>query len=286
MIADMTSAPDFSFQGDIDFLGPDRAEKLDVYLPGARFQRPLPAVLLIHGGGWRIGDKASERERNIGSNLAANGYAVFSINYLLNIGEKTGGEDTPMRLMRVAWPQSLYDCKSGLRFLRREAARFGIVPGRIAVMGGSAGGSFSMLLGFTSNDAELNRHGLYTEERNDVSCIINFYGPTDVRDERRRLIFAGATEEQTTENARIASPLTHLVPGLPPMLIAQGTADALVPVDVSRDLARRYEALGNDYWYIEIAGAPHTFHLQPAQMDLRPVVLEFLKKHLGEPELV
>lgn len=286
MIAGMICASDFTVQKDIDYLGPDRAEKLDAYIPCGEFKRPLPAVLLIHGGGWRVGDKASERERNIGSNLAARGYAVFSINYLLNVGERPGGEGTPMRLTRIAWPQNFHDCKSGLRFLKREAARFGIDPSRIAVMGGSAGGTFSMLLGFTAHNAGLNRHGLYTEQENTVKCIINLYGPTDLRDERHRPAFAGATGEETSENTRIVSPLTHLTPNLPPMLIAHGTADALVPVDVSRDLARRYQELGNDYWYIEIAGAPHTFHLQPEQMDLRPVVLEFLKKHLGEPELV
>lgn len=75
-------------ESDISYLGLDRAEKLDVYLPQETFARPVPAVLLIHGGGWRIKDKADARERNIGQNLAAHGYAVFSINYLLNIEKK------------------------------------------------------------------------------------------------------------------------------------------------------------------------------------------------------
>ena len=67
-------------RSDIVFLTPEREEKMDAYLPPARFKRPVPAVLLIHGGGWRIGDKADKREKNIGTELAAEGFAVFSIN--------------------------------------------------------------------------------------------------------------------------------------------------------------------------------------------------------------
>lgn len=282
MIACMTHASGFTLQTDISYLGPDRVEKLDAYFPGDQFKRPLPAVLLIHGGGWRIGDKADEREQNIASTLASCGYAVFSINYLLNKWE-VDAADGKMRTTKVAWPQNLYDCKSALRFLRQEASSFGIDPDRVAVMGGSAGGSFSMLLGFTAKDEAINQHGLYTGQENSVSCILNFYGVPDVQDQKNRTIFDGATEEETHENARMASPVTYLASNLPPMLIAHGTADTIIPVDASRNLAKSFQALGNDYWYIEIAGAPHTFHLQPNEMDLRPLVLEFLKKHLGEP---
>ena len=136
---------------DVSYLGPDRQEKMDVYLPPDSFEGPAPAVLLIHGGGWRVGDKASKRERNFGNTLAANGYTVFSINYELNVGErdpKTG----KLVLSHLAWPQNLYDCKSALRYLRLKAQDYGIDPDKIAVMGGSAGGHLSMMVGATAND--------------------------------------------------------------------------------------------------------------------------------------
>jgi lysophospholipase L1-like esterase len=81
---------------DVEFLGPDRQEKGDLYLPAkvAEGQR-CPAVVIIHGGGWSGGDKGAAREINIGTNLALNGYVGFSINYVLAKGKPT-------------WPQNLY----------------------------------------------------------------------------------------------------------------------------------------------------------------------------------
>ncbi len=280
MTALATAAP--RLERDVSYLGPDRAEKLDAWLPDSTdWPGPSPVVLLIHGGGWRIGDKAQEREKNIATTLTAHGYAVFSINYLLNIGEKDPATGT-LKLSRLAWPQNLYDCKTALRFIRANATRFNIDPAHIAVMGGSAGGHLSMLVGSTASNEEINTHGLYTGQSNAVSAIINFYGDYDIRD-RKVSPFAGATPEETKANETAASPITWIDKNTPPMLIVHGSADKTISVERSRLLAKHLQQLGVDYWYVEIGGAPHTFHLQPKQMDLRPTVIAFLEKHLGKP---
>ncbi|MDR1282893.1 MAG: alpha/beta hydrolase, partial [Opitutaceae bacterium] len=269
-------------ESDVSYLGPGRSKKLDAWLPdAAAFPGPHPAVLLIHGGGWSGGDKAAAREKNIGATLTAHGYAVFSINYLLNTWEKdpvTGKR----KLTRLAWPQNLYDCKTALRFIRANAARYNIDAAHIAVMGGSAGGHLALLVGATARHEEFNRHGLYTDQTNAVSAIIDFYGDYDIRG-RHVSPFAGATPEETAANEQAASPVTWIDKNTPPVLIAHGSADKTIPVERSRLLAEHLRNLGVEYWYVEIDGAPHTFHLQPAQMDLRPTVLTFLEKHLGKP---
>lgn len=266
---------------DVAYLGAERSEKMDVYLPPASFKRPLPAVLIIHGGGWSGGDKADARERNIGQTLASNGYVVFSVNYLLNGREKDPATGR-MRTTTIAWPQNFYDCKTALRFIRKEAARFGVDPERIAVQGGSAGGHLAMLVGATANNAELNSHGLYTDQSNKVSAILTFYGDYDIRG-RRVSPFAGDTPEQTRANEETASPITHFDKDTPPVFVTHGTADGTVRVERSRMLVEHLKGLGIEHEYVEIPGAPHTYHLQPAQMDLRPAVLAFLQKHLGQP---
>ena len=266
---------------DIPHLGADREEKMDAYLPPERYARPVAAVILIHGGGWRIGDKADKREKAIGMQLAEDGYAVFSVNYLLNRRENADGSG---KLVRMAWPQNLYDCKSALRYIRQEHAKYGIDPAKIAVMGGSAGGSMAMLVGVTADVAELNAGGLYTGESNAVSCIIDFYGIPEMRGNKWANAFAGATPEETAKNAAAASPAAYFRKDMPPILIAHGTADKTVPVETSRELEKQLKALGVDCTYIEVPDAPHTFHLQPKDgVDLRPAVVEFLKKHLGAP---
>ena len=276
----MTDKTDITVLKDIDYLGPDRAEKMDAYLPPASCPGPHPAVLLIHGGGWRISDKAADREISIGNDLASSGYAVFSINYLLNEGHKD--ENGKVTLTKIAWPQNFLDCKSALRYLRAEASQYNLDPERIATMGGSAGGHLAMLVGTTANHSAFNEQGLYTDQANDVSCIITLYGEYDLR-ARPLCPVAGKTRAETAANTHDASPINWIDKHTPPMLIVHGTADHIIPVERSRLLARHLSEMGLDYWYVEISGAPHTFDLHPEQMDLEPTTLSFLRKHLGEP---
>ncbi|PAW77474.1 MAG: lipase [Verrucomicrobia bacterium Tous-C9LFEB] len=262
---------------DISYLGAERAEKMDAYLPSNSFKRPVPAILFIHGGGWRNGDKAGEREVRIATTLAENGYAVFSINYKMNIGERDASNK--LHLSYVAWPQNFYDCKSALRFLRSEATRFGIDPARIGVMGGSAGAHLAMLVGVTTNHEEFNREGLYLDQSNKVACVVDLYGVSDLRG-KKITPFTGSEFNRVTSYEEKASPVTYLTKETPPFFIAHGTADKVIPVEESRILSKSLEYLGVPYEYIEIPEAPHAFDLQPPQKDLRPEVLAFLRKYL------
>lgn len=273
-----TFDPEVRFTEDVTYLEPHRAEKLDVYLPPECMPGPYPAVLLIHGGGWRILDKGMAREKNIGYTFAKAGYAVFSINYLLN--EVTRDPQTQKIIHeKVAWPQNLYDCKTALRWIRRNAKKHQIDPNRIATMGGSAGGHLATLVASTAHADELNQGGLYTDESNEVSCVLNLYGVSIIRDQWRAC-FASATPEETEANVLAASPLTYIDEKHPPIFLTHGTGDETVSVDYSRDFVAELDKRKARYWYFEIAGAPHTFHLQPEQMDLRPLVLQFLKEQL------
>jgi acetyl esterase/lipase len=93
---------------DVAYLGINRDEKADIYSPlHLRAGERLPAILIIHGGGFNDGDKARPREINFATNLVLNGYICMSINYELR---KRQGE--------VTWPQSVYDAKAAVRWLR------------------------------------------------------------------------------------------------------------------------------------------------------------------------
>ena len=96
--------------------------------------------------------------------------------------------------------------------------------------------------------------------------------------------FSGAPKGVREANAEAASPLTYFDKELPPMFIAHGTSDKTVSVNLSRALAQDLAKLGTPYCYIEIAGAPHSFDLQPKQFDLAPTVLSFLHQYLGTPK--
>jgi len=273
-------------QRDLNYLSDDRREKLDAYLPPGRFSRPVPAVIWIHGGGWKAGDKAERREVNICQFLAEHGYAAFSINYYLGDCERPPDTSLKCSAGKAApWPANFFDCKSALRFIRRESKRFGINPERIAVSGASAGGHLALLVGMTAQSPEMNAKGLHLNQDNHVSCILDFYGVADVSSAERMRHFCGATDAQTTSNVKAASPSTYIHEKCPPMLIVHGSRDEVIPVDISRKFVELIDQRGIEQQFVEVPGASHSFDFQPREMDLRPVVLDFLRMHLGSPRL-
>ncbi len=266
----LTSSAEVTIQKNIDYLGVDRAEKADLYLPAGDPPpgKLRPAVLIVHGGGWKTGDKGAKREINIGTTLAEHGYVAMSINYALY---KDDGPST--------WPQNLHDCKTAVRWLRENAERLSIDPNRIGAIGGSAGGHLVSMLAVTGDDKTLDPAGPYGKHSTKIRAVVDMYGPLP---EARptKLAFLGKSLEEAPELYKQVTPTTHLDKNDPPFLILHGTADTTVPVSDSEQFAAALKKAGMQHELIIIEGAPHTFHLQPKQRDLRPTVLEFFDKNL------
>ena len=271
------TAEDVRVQRDVPYLGPDRKEKMDLYLP-AKFEqgKKYPAVVIIHGGGWTGGDKGANREQNIGTNLVRAGYVCASINYLL--GEKQ--EDNFAEHLAPVWPQNLYDCKNAVRFLRKNAEQYQIDADHIGAIGGSAGGHLTAMLGLTGPDAGLDPPGEDSNISCQVQAIVPMYGAHDLTHRAKvRNLYDQMTPEQR-ELCVNASPVTYVTKDDPPALILHGTADKLVPVKQSELLHEALQKGNVSSELVIIKDAPHTFHLQPKQRDLRPLVIGFFDKHL------
>ena len=263
--------PGVRWEPDVEFLGPQRKEKADLYLPIATNGAPRrPAVLIIHGGGWNTGDKAQGREQNLGTNLAMRGYVAMSINYRLC----TGSQPT--------WPQPLHDCKTAVRWLRKEATKLQVDPERVGVIGGSAGGHLAAMLAMTGPKDGLDPDGPYGEFSCGVRCAVDLYGPAELMD-YHDLKMLGKTRAEAPGLYRAASPTTYADAGDAPILILHGTADETVSLSQSEKLAAVLKQVGARHEFVVVEGAPHTFHLQPKQRDLRPLVLGFFDQYLATP---
>ncbi len=262
-------APDgVKIEQDIAYLAPERKETADLYLPVKRAAGvKSPAVVIIHGGGWTGGDKAAAREFNIGTTLALNGYVGLSINYVL------AGEGKP------TWPQNLHDCFTAVRWLRKNADRLQIDAEHIGVIGGSAGGHLAAMLGVLQAKDGLDPKGPYGEFSCRVQCAVDLYGPSDLN-RTRTLAMLGKTLEEAPDLYRSASPITYVDKTDVPILILHGTADKTVPVLQSEIFADALKKAGVEHQLVIVKDAPHTFHLQPKQQDLRPIVLAFFDRHL------
>ena len=256
---------------DIDYLGIPNAPKADLYSPAKLAPGQLcPGVVIIHGGGWCGGDKASSREQNIGGTLARNGYVGLSVNYVL--AEK-GGPAT--------WPKNLQQCKTAVRWLRKNAERLRIDPSRIGVIGGSAGGHLASMVGVTGPFDGLDPEGPYGEYSCQVQAVVDMYGPVDLMNWRDSIAMGGKRAE-VPEIYRKASPINYLKKGQPPFLILHGTADTTVPLEQSKTLDAAMQKAGMDHQLVILNGAPHTFDLQPEQRDLRPLVVGFFDRFLKQ----
>jgi len=276
-----------AFLPNVPYLEPGRSEKLDLYLPArAADDAPVPAVVWIHGGRWVDGDKGEARAHEICETFAAAGYVCISVNYRLGAG---------------SWPTDLYDCKNAVRFLRAHAGQYHVDPDRIGVFGGSAGGHLALMVGFTAGEAGLEPAAPYPGVPSAVSCVGDFYGPTDFLTWRKTdaagaalgpddhagdaKVFA-AGRPADAQLWRAVSPVNHLTPAAPPVLIAQGLADPTVDHDQSVELDRALTARGVAHELILMERVGHSFDLaawqqHPLPRNLRAVALAFLRDHLG-----
>jgi acetyl esterase/lipase len=285
----LAAEPAIRVTNDVAFLAPDRKEKLDVYLPAeAAPGQKRPALVWIHGGGWTGGTKSEARAKNVCTTAATAGYVAVSIDYQLGAG---------------AWPTNLFDCKNAVRFLRANAARYGVDPDRIAVAGGSAGGHLALMVALTAGKPGLEPTGdatPYAGISSAVRCVANFYGITNIltrretdkqgnpSEVRRTLAGAISVHRATSETdpvLTLSSPVTHVTRNSPPMLTLHGRADATVDYLQAEELHRVARERGASHELLLLDGVGHTFDLQtwakkPLPQDLRPVFLAFLAKHL------
>lgn len=214
---------------DLPYAGNDNPkQKVDLYLPKKRnTDKPLPVVALIHGGGWVNGDRLGYAAAAIQFSRTGD-YAAVTVGY---------------RLTKEAhWPSQIYDCKAAIRWIRAHAKEYNLDPDKIAVMGSSAGGHLSSLLGTSGDVKELEGDlGPSTTFSSRVQCVVNLCGPEDftkalmfdkdgkpIVDDPAVSGLLGGTYEAKHAEAVAASPVTYVTKDDPPFITFHGTADKRV----------------------------------------------------------
>jgi acetyl esterase/lipase len=259
--------------GDVVYAtAPDRAGNeleltLDAAFPRQSGDRPLPAVVYIHGGGFRSGRK--EAGRGLITALAEGGYFSVSINYRLS--------------GQAPFPAAVHDAKAAVRFLRANAEELGIDPGLIGVWGHSAGATLASIIAVTGNDRALEGEAEPAGVTSEVRCLVELSGPIDfMRFERPEATgplqaWLGEDPETFERNARAATPLSYVDQHDPPTMIVHGTDDRLVPVEQGRLFAEALEAAGVPVVYVPVEGGGHGI----AAPDAYGRIAAFFDEHLG-----
>lgn len=212
-------------------------QRMDIYLP-EEGDGPFPVLFHIHGGGFAIGDKRDDHMDTY-LKFLKKGIAVGSIEYRLS------GE--------AVFPAAVLDCREAIRFARTHAKEYRLDGAHIGVIGGSAGGNLSAILGMNlPNGAFPGEEGKRFTGDCHVNVAVDQFGPVafEVMDEQARenkISFANHDEPdspessylggalQTLEKAYVAqaSPITWINPNMAPILVQHGQMDRLVPYQQS-----------------------------------------------------
>lgn len=211
---------------------------------------PLPAVLCIHGGGFRAGSR--EGYNKLCLTLAQRGFVAATISYRL----------APLH----QFPAAVHDTKAAVRWLRANAAKLGIDPARIGVTGGSAGGHLAQFLGVTAGvkDFEGADNPGFSSA---VTCVVNVYGPSDFTKSYGKSVDAhvvlpmwlGGDVETARAKHIQSSPLNWVNPNAAPTLIIHGTEDKYVAYEQAIWMRDRLTACGVPVELLTLEGAGHGF---------------------------
>jgi acetyl esterase/lipase len=261
---------DLVFEPGVAYDHADPQQVMDIVRPKDT-SKPHPAVLCIHGGGFRAGSRKGYQALCI--RLAKLGYVAATADYRL--------------APKAPFPAAVYDVKAAVRYLRANAGTLGIDPNKIGTMGGSAGGHLTLFLGVTGNVPEFEGDGPNKEQSSKVQAVVSFYGPSDLTKSYGRSVdaaevlplFLGGDAYHARQMHLRASPLFWVTPDAAPTLAIQGTKDRYVNPEQSVWMIERLMAAGVDAELEMISGADHGFKgADEERAELR--MIEWFDKYL------
>jgi acetyl esterase/lipase len=236
----------------------NRELRLDLAHPQAG-AGPYPAVVIIHGTGLLTAGRKGQV--HLALELARAGYAAAAVSY------RYSPADT--------FPAAVEDLRTAIRWLHGNAAKYRIDPNRVGAVGFSGGGSLACLLGMAPTEADAKKGPSVR-----LRAVVSYGAPADLARLHagallslqsgtwpgwvRGLYLRSALEKwlggapgQVPERYAQASPVTHVRKGVPPVLLIHGTADAIIPAEQSRLLARKVQAAGGRVRLLLLEQAPH-----------------------------
>ena len=230
---------------------------LDVYNPPPATGQIHPAVLMIHGGGWRSGERS--HNNTLAGQLAANGFVAVPVEYRLST--------------EALYPAAVHDLKAAIRWLRANAATYAIDTNRIAVLGFSAGGQLAALIGSTNQNPAFEGGGGHPARSHparssavqavvDIDGILAFIHPEsgegdDSKSTSAATYWFGYSKTEKPALWQDASALTHASQTMPPILFLNSSVSRM---HAGRDdLIGRLNQLGIYSEVHTFPDAPHTF---------------------------
>lgn len=279
MIEQNKMHPTVSYLKDIPYVSRESGDLyLQILTPTSASQTPKPCIVYIQGSAWMKQDVY----RNIPqlANFAARGYVIAIVEY---------------RHSGIAsFPAQLLDAKTAIRFMRKNAEKYGVDVNNLFIWGDSSGGHTSLFAGITIGDKEFTPTD-YGDISDEINGIIAYYPPTDLSVMKdvpsgldhnspkspEGILIGGKKISENMQAARNASPLYYVKTEKPiaPIFIAHGTMDKTVPFSQSDLMAAKLEQCDKVYEYYALKGADHgSWEFWTPQMFDK--VETFIKKYI------
>jgi len=231
-----------------------RALKLDAFYPKKKASGLSPAIIIIHGGGWRTGNRSQHHP--LAQKLANLGYACFTPEYRLST--------------EALFPAGVFDIKAAIRWVRKNAATYNIDTAKIVIAGFSAGGELAAFMGTTGNMPLFEGTNCNVDMQSHVNAVVDIDGTlsfvhveSSEGDDSKRTSagtsWFGYSKKENMKLWEAASPLSYAGSKTPPTLFINSAVDRM---HAGRE---DYIRLLNEHGiYTEVRqfeGAPHSFCL-------------------------
>lgn len=242
---------------------------LDIVRPAS--QKTLPALIMIHGGGWRSGNKSMEMP--MAQRIALQGYVTIPVEYRLSLEAK--------------YPAAVHDIKAAIRWVKDNAGKYGIDTTRIAIEGESAGGQLAMLVAMTNNvpgfegEKGGSKSGSTVHAAIDVDGVVDFLAPNSLNIERKPnsadVSWLGGTFLEKPAIWKEASPAFWVSKNSVPVLFVCSSVPRFhAGRDEMIDMLNQHGIYSES---VSLAGTPHSFWLfEPWMEPTVNYMLNFLNK--------
>lgn len=199
-----------------------RKLQLDVFENIQKSDAPRIAIIIIHGGGWRTGNRTQHYP--LAQKLADLGYVCFTPEYRLST--------------EALFPAAVYDIKSAIRWVKSHALEYTIDSEKIVVLGFSAGGELAAFMGTTGNMPLFEGYIGDTEESSNVNAVIDIDGVLsfvhpesgegdDSKGTSAATYWFGYSKKENPTLWKTASPLRYAGNKTPPTLFINSSVDRM-----------------------------------------------------------
>ncbi|MDZ4802255.1 MAG: alpha/beta hydrolase [Bryobacteraceae bacterium] len=252
---------------------------MDVYKPSAAPNGY--GIVVIPGSGWHRGLaynaellKQSREFSQYLPKLSAAGYTTFVI--------------THRAAPRFHFPDAVDDAQRAVRFVRQNAAKYGIDKDRIGAFGASSGGHLVSMLGTLDGKGSAESGDPVEQQSSRVQCVVALYPVTDpAKVETPNGLsavtsFMGAPARIDPKRFREAAPLTYVSADDPPFLLIHGDADRTVPYSQSEALEAALKKVGVSVKLVRVPGGDHgpDFPGNTQKMDWPSMVVNWFDSEL------